>query len=277
MAAEQSPPQAARTTKRSRVMTSKSSVSTKLPWRSYDGARHALDHFRTGWRTMPPQAWRQWLIALALGWIGTAGLVLLAVWIGQMLKANGALGWEQPFLDRITTSAPLSLTRALSLDVVADTPIVGAVTFVAAVIYIYRGRPLSAITLVVGVLACTALVFVGWSSWARERPDVVMSGALAPGRNSFPSGHVMHAVVLWGLLGYYWVRSTPRRSERTLAVVLITLLLTLVVVGRVFTGAHWPSDLVAGVLLGVTWLGVLIAAMQRATAIARRAHASDRL
>ena len=165
----------------------------------------------------------------------------------------------------------------LSLDIIADTPIVGAVVIVAALIFIYRGRSLSAVNLVVGVLGCTALVYLGWFTWGRERPDVVLGGVLAPGLHSFPSGHVAHATTLWGILGYYWVRSSPHRSERILAVVIIALLLALVVIGRLLTAAHWPSDLVAGLILGGTWLTVTIVAMQGAAKVARRARASDRL
>ena len=251
--------------------------SEQTRWRSIDGAHHATQHARAFWQKLPAAVWQRWLLTLLIGWLGTALLVAALVWLGKALVKSGALAWEQPWLDQLTQTPAVSITRALSLDILADTPIVVAVTVVAAIIFVYRARSLSALNLLVGVLGCTALVFLGWKLWSRERPDAVLGGMLAPGRNSFPSGHVAHATVLWGLLGYYWIRSSPHRSERAVAVLLIAGLLALVVVGRLLTGAHWPSDLAGGLLISGTWLAVTIVAMRGAAKVARREGASERL
>ncbi len=264
-------------TKRSDAEQASSTREDQPRWRSIDGAHHATQHARAFWQTLPAAVWQRWLLTLLVGWLGTALLVALLVWLCKTLVESGALAWEQPWLNQLTQTPAVSITRALSLDIIADTPIVIGMTLVAAIIFVYRGRSLSALNLIAGVLGCTALVFLGWNLWSRERPDAVLGGVLAPGRNSFPSGHVSHATVLWGILGYYWIRSSPHRSERAVAALLVVLLLALVVVGRLLTGAHWPSDLVAGLLISGTWLTVAIVAMRGAAKVARRERASERL
>ena len=75
---------------------------------------------------------------------------------------------------------------------------------------------------------------------------------------SFPSGHVFGSTVMFGFLlfiaGYYGLKS------KLLSVVSVLLVGFLLVVGasRVHVQEHWPSDVLAGYLLGMIWLLVLI-------------------
>lgn len=60
------------------------------------------------------------------------------------------------------------------------------------------------------------------------------------GLPSFPSGHIRELTGLCVVLGYFWPKARP------LAVAYIVL----VAISRVYVGAHFPSDVVAGVLIG---------------------------
>ncbi|HEY0755232.1 MAG TPA: phosphatase PAP2 family protein [Ktedonobacteraceae bacterium] len=72
---------------------------------------------------------------------------------------------------------------------------------------------------------------------------------------SFPSGHVMHYLNLFGMLTYFlatnWRPSRLRNSLITLCVSLIGL----VGPSRIYLGAHWPSDVMAGYVYGGLWFG----------------------
>lgn len=87
----------------------------------------------------------------------------------------------------------------------------------------------------------------------RSRPIVEDAVAHAPGY-SFPSGHAMNAaaagvtltLLLWPLLG---------RRGRVVTVTLVTAAVLLTGVDRVMLGVHYPSDVVAGFLLGSAMAG----------------------
>lgn len=71
---------------------------------------------------------------------------------------------------------------------------------------------------------------------------------------SFPSGHVIHALALYGLLLY--VTYQVRRPMAWLWVIRVTLaaLIVLMPISRIVEGEHWPSDVLEGLLYGVFWL-----------------------
>ena len=73
---------------------------------------------------------------------------------------------------------------------------------------------------------------------------------------SFPSGHAAGSTVFWGfacVLAWSW---PARPSIRTLVAVAAVLMVVLTCLSRVYLGAHYPSDVLAGVCEGVAWVGV---------------------
>ncbi len=83
---------------------------------------------------------------------------------------------------------------------------------------------------------------------------------------SFPSGHVMHYMNLFGMTTYFlatnWRSSRLRNGLITLCVSLIAL----VGPSRIYLGAHWPSDVMAGYIYGGLWFGGLMAVYLRVKA-----------
>jgi undecaprenyl-diphosphatase len=91
----------------------------------------------------------------------------------------------------------------------------------------------------------------------RPRPPAVDLIGTAGGL-SYPSGHATQAIATWGMLAV--VMSTgrsPRARAGLLAVAVVVVLL--VGASRVYLGAHWLTDVLAGYALGAAWLAFLLA------------------
>lgn len=86
-----------------------------------------------------------------------------------------------------------------------------------------------------------------------EWPDIRIAVARIGG-TSFPSGHVLNYIGVYGFLAYLahtWIR--PTWIRRTV-VSLLGSLLALVGASRVYLGHHWFTDVSASYLLGFSWL-----------------------
>ena len=80
---------------------------------------------------------------------------------------------------------------------------------------------------------------------------VSSSGPLA---NSFPSGHVVRAVIAYGLIAFVVRRLAPWPLARSLAIPVATAIIALLAFDRLYLDVHWESDVVGGVLLGAIGL-----------------------
>ena len=91
----------------------------------------------------------------------------------------------------------------------------------------------------------------------RPTPDLVRVFQAEPG-NSFPSGHAFLAIVFWGLLAYFALTRLQRRSLRVLTLSGFLVIILLVGASRVYLGAHWPSDVLGGYVVGALLLTALV-------------------
>jgi undecaprenyl-diphosphatase len=92
-----------------------------------------------------------------------------------------------------------------------------------------------------------------------------------PGSTSFPSGHLIFvtisAAVLMLCLGY---RYLPRWA-RPIGWALVVAIVVAVGLDRIYAGTHWPTDVLAGMLIATGWLSLVLSIRW----ITDRAFASD--
>ena len=237
-------------------------------WVLVRAARETLATFRNDWRVTPAGAKRSWLFGLAAGFAVcaalTAGMTLI-------VRANEATlrPWDEK-VSRLIERGPVSFSNAILLESFGNLAYMVPVTLAAFVVAARAGRPLLAVTFPVAYVLQRPLVLVGWWLWNRERPRLVAGGLAAPPLHSFPSGHVALMLAVYGLLTWLWVRASRRAGERVVAMLLLAALLLTVGWARLRLGTHWPSDVVAGYVIGLAWLASVIHALRRVEAAGGR-------
>lgn len=132
----------------------------------------------------------------------------------------------------------------------------GWVSFLAAVIFFWAGNYPLGYELILGTITLWLLVEAMKAIIRRKRPYIKLIqtrivGARPRGR-SFPSGHTTQSFFTTTLLVQHF-------HPPTWAAVLLYILALLVGVTRMYVGAHYPRDVMAGAILGSVWgaLGVI--------------------
>lgn len=223
---------------------------------------------RQEWRALPPSSRKVWWTTLA--W-GAGALALLSAALAALVRwldGTGALSWERGLIQWMMTEGPIPRAFAQASQWAGHALVVFPLMFIASAVSAWRGRPLYAAALFLGQLLSEVAVLSGWDFWPRERPALSLEKGNMLGEmfQSFPSGHVVHAVFAFGLLAYLWFRSTRSTAQRVAAAGLWIVVSLSVAFGRLRLGAHWPSDVLGGMILGITWLSVVVLALHRAGA-----------
>jgi undecaprenyl-diphosphatase len=121
----------------------------------------------------------------------------------------------------------------------------------------WKRQPREASLLLGSMLGAGCLVAALKLHFKRIRPDVAWHWGHEHSY-SFPSGHSVMAVVLYGTLLYLFLRWLRRPWQRWLAIVAALLLALAIGYSRIYLGAHFPSDVLAGYGCGSIWLATIV-------------------
>ena len=75
---------------------------------------------------------------------------------------------------------------------------------------------------------------------------------------SFPSGHSMVSLAFYGYLIYLIYRYIKNKYIKWLLIVLLSILICLIGISRIYLGVHYTSDVLGGFLLSISYLVVYI-------------------
>ena len=198
--------------------------------------------------------------AYTLGFVGLAVAVLFFAWI-----ANGVSGsrWAEAN-ERAMRFMQAQHTPELTTAARAATALGGAAaTVVEAVVllgfFLWRKQYLNAATLAMLLGGLGGIELVLKASFHVARPTVFEHMTHAAGY-SFPSGHAMRGIGLFGFVAVLLVTYGPGVAWRWIAAAAFALVGVAICASRVYLGVHWPTDVIAGGLAAAAWVAACFVA-----------------
>ncbi|MEP6638356.1 MAG: phosphatase PAP2 family protein [Chloroflexota bacterium] len=189
-------------------------------------------------------------------WVGLAvlGLVAFAI-LTAMVAAGVTFPFDQPLIDATNV---LGQYMVAWQDVSASANLPLIVIGVGVVIWLVWKRHGHEALLVIAILVVvTAGSELVKQLIARPRPPGFVNGELGV-VYSYPSGHVLEAITIYGIIAVLVWRSTLSRPVRLIIPILFIVNIALVAVARVAVGAHYPSDVLGGTLAGIGFLALFV-------------------
>jgi undecaprenyl-diphosphatase len=217
---------------------------------------------RAGWRRQLARVKPRDRTELALLFGGVAFLLLLITF--TKLASEVLEGETQSFDKKILLALrdPADLSRPLgpawmvsgALDITAlgSATVLGLTVFTVAGFLLLQGLWRRA-------LFVTVASFGGWfingalkQLFQRPRPDVVphLREVMTM---SFPSGHALQSAVVYLTLGALSMHIAQRRLTKFYCMAIASLATILVGASRIYLGVHYPTDVLAGWLIGLSW------------------------
>ena len=215
---------------------------------------------RTGLSWSPPEyLTAQLLISLA---ITIAGIAVFALLADSVSDKAAITDLDIRFDNALHAHAsPVGVTIAKAVSFIGG-PAAMAVLMVAGAIYLLVRREM---LLLYGWLV--AFIGGGALDWAlktifqRNRPSFP-DAFVHVGGYSFPSGHSMGSLIGYGMLAYVIAHSTRGRRIDVVVGVCAAVLVLAIGFSRLYLGAHYLSDVLAGFAAGMVWLAANIIALE---------------
>jgi undecaprenyl-diphosphatase len=197
------------------------------------------------------------LALFAIAIVASVAFVVLAaeVHAGVLDPADAAVELAVHRLDAAPIDAVMEAATLIGSNVVL-LPAVALVTLLA----IRAQRRRIAVVLLADTIAVIAIDAVLKVAFSRERPRLFDKIAL-PTDYSFPSGHSMSAIGIYGVIAAALIALHPAARRPVIAAAV--LLIGLIGLSRIYLGVHWPFDVLGGFLGGVPPLVISVHLIHR--------------
>jgi len=217
---------------------------------------------RTGWRgwlaRLKPRD--RWELTLLVTGIGVLAILLTFTMLASEVLEGETLKFDRAILLALRTPGNLAvpkgpqwvLSAALDITALGSATVLGLAVASVAGFLLLQGmwrRSLLVISASLGGLFLNAALK---QLYHRARPDVVPHLREAMSL-SFPSGHALQSAAVYLTLGVLMMRLADRRITKVYCMAVAATASVLVGLSRVYIGVHYPTDVLAGWLIGLSW------------------------
>lgn len=111
-----------------------------------------------------------------------------------------------------------------------------------------------------GLLAFTFVLYIFFNTFALNYRPVFIDGEL---ESSFPSSHTMLMVVICSSIIFLNLTYYSTNKFARVLNIFLALLAIFIILGRVFSGVHWITDIFGGLLYALTLLSFYLAILKK--------------
>ena len=198
-------------------------------------------------------------LTAAIGAGGLIGCLLLLFLLAKLCREvleKEAFSFDRAFLLWLHQFANPGLDRLMLNITQLGNPevVIPIAALTLGILWIRRWRSeakLFAIACLGGAILNTGLKLV----FTRTRPDL-WKRLIVEMSYSFPSGHALGSVVLYGIIAYFLAQAYPKYASLFYAGAIV--LVFAISFSRLYLGVHWPTDILAGWSIGSLWLTICI-------------------
>ncbi|HEY0527295.1 MAG TPA: phosphatase PAP2 family protein [Gemmatimonadaceae bacterium] len=204
----------------------------------------------------------------ALGIFLVAGLLVSAactaafVEVAEHVRAGSTQMFDESIIRWLAAhrSGTLDATM-LEITALGTGTVVMVIVAVASLFLVLTQHKYSALLLLVSTFGGLVLDGVLKLGFNRPRPTIVVHAVQAVS-SSFPSGHAMSSAIVYSTVAYLAARLHKRWWARFLVMLTALVLIVLICLSRLYLGVHYPSDVLAGVLVGLAWAAFCMATLE---------------
>jgi undecaprenyl-diphosphatase len=204
----------------------------------------------------------------ALGIVVLAGAALAALlgvgfaWIAHRVRAGSTQAFDEGVLRWVAAHRIGWLeSTMLELTFLGTGTVVVTIAGVAALFLALTRQRTAAALLLWSTIGAILLNNVLKAAFSRPRPELFTWGTHVR-TTSFPSGHAMSAAAIYGTVAFLAARLARTRRARLAIHVVAALIIVVVAASRVYLGVHYPTDVAAGLLVGLAWAAFCTAALE---------------
>jgi undecaprenyl-diphosphatase len=156
---------------------------------------------------------------------------------------------------------PSATTAFSAVTMLGSTLVLALVAGVTAAYLVWRGRGRDAALVAVAFAGAQLLTWILKGTFERPRPTFDDPIATA-GWFSFPSGHALSSIAVYGTLAYLLAGALRSRRARAAGLAGVALLVAAIGFSRLYLGVHYLTDVLAGYSAGLAWLLFAIALLR---------------
>lgn len=191
-------------------------------------------------------------------------MVLLGYLVSDILPSSAIGRWDADVPRRLVEYRQQDgISESKFITMLSATPTIITLTVLAAAVFRWTfGRWRESLLVIYAVVGETAIFMATTLLIDRPRPSVPHLD-VAPPTSSFPSGHTAAAVCFYGSVAAIVVWHSRKRWVAIVAVIVCAAVPLTIAASRVYRGMHYPTDVLAGALLGAIWLSIVLFYVRR--------------